>query len=200
MSRALATMADHENAAAIVADRAARARRLQNIRSRVASAHGGFQFCVESGDYFLIGRDPVTREESRMASYPPDITPGVVELHASAFEDVTFLLELFDTACIKIRDLTRELQGQAGEAGDTRPEGPKADYAAEASMKCQSPEFVRYLADKHGLEDGADREFVIAALRKALKVESRKHLNTDPAAAARWRDMRADFEAWRSHG
>jgi hypothetical protein len=81
-----------------------------------------------------------------------------------------------------------------------RPSGEKKDYSAEAAMRCNDPIFVAFLVAKHGLEQDADEHFIAAAQRKALKVGSRKILNTDPAAAARWRDMKADYEAWKQHG
>lgn len=114
-------------------------------------------------------------------------------------DDLEFVLELLSKAGRIIRD-QRALLRRLG-----WDDGPKADaprlvnLAAEASMKCSEAAFQKYLAERHAKGDDGDMRDTAAAaavLRRVLGVGSRKELNTDPDAAQRWRDMRADFQAW----
>ena len=66
-------------------------------------------------------------------------------------------------------------------------------------MKCAEPGFQTWLKQTHATDDDGDltdSATAAAVLRRALGIESRKQLNTDPDAAARWRDMRAAYQAW----
>lgn len=71
------------------------------------------------------------------------------------------------------------------------------DLARDCALACQRGDFARYLREKHGLEDIADAERVSSRVRSMLAISSRTELNTDPAAADRWRKLKSDFEAWR---
>lgn len=71
------------------------------------------------------------------------------------------------------------------------------DYAAEAAMKCDDPAFKRFLMDRHGLQSPATEERTAQKLRSVLRVTSRRELNDGGEAAARWVQLRRDFEAWR---
>lgn len=201
-------------------DRHARAMRLDAIRRRHAAAHGGLAMAVEGREYQLHGREPVSGEDGVLVRYEPHADPALVEFHAGAHEDVAFLLDILHQAFARIRDLTSEGKEPAegarpngrpspceapaqasGEAATGRErQTDRKDYAAEASIKLTQPAFVAYLVAHHGLEHDAPHEFAAGALRNALGIASRRDLNTDPTAAARWRDMKADFDAWRTHG
>lgn len=77
-------------------------------------------------------------------------------------------------------------------------DAPK-NFATEASMKCAEVAFQAYLRERYANDDDgdlSDSAASAAVLRRALGIGSRKDLNTDPDAAARWRDMRADFGEW----
>lgn len=75
-------------------------------------------------------------------------------------------------------------------------EKPK-DYAAECAMKCTEPAFKKYMQERHGLDRPLTDHRVVTKLRSILNIRSRAELNNDPAAAARWQNLRADFDAWR---
>ncbi|WP_157928768.1 hypothetical protein [Pararhizobium haloflavum] len=203
-------------------EKGARERRLQQIDRRIAGGHGGLTLAFTSDRYELHGRDPITREDGCLARYEAHADVGLVDMHASAHEDLTFLRELLAEAFSKIRDLQQQISRTAahaeGASASPRPsqcevscagqcaalhgreEKAHPDYSAEAAMKCSDSAFVAYLVAEHGLEQDAPPEFVAGALRNALGIASRKDLNTDPAAATRWRDLKADFDAWRMHG
>jgi hypothetical protein len=72
--------------------------------------------------------------------------------------------------------------------------------ARDCGIKCNDRRFRRFLVERHNVPDVADNERIAVSVRNILRVKSRSHLNTDPAAAARWLEFRASFEAWKSHG
>jgi len=74
------------------------------------------------------------------------------------------------------------------------------DLSRQCAMLCRRADFARYLKDRHGLMDAADDLRVATRLRSILNIQSRAELNSDPDAAARWRSLLADFDAWRKAG
>lgn len=101
-------------------------------------------------------------------------------------------MTLLDEAFRKIRELQPPKPDSTRQHQRTR----KGDYAAECAMMCGRSDFRRYLSERHGL-DVADDERVKTRVRSILKIKSRGELNDDPQAAARWKDLRARFHAWR---
>lgn len=101
-----------------------------------------------------------------------------------------FLLGLVHRCAGRVKTLEAELNRFRP------PPARQKDYAAEAAMKCETKAFRRYLIDAHGLPDMADAERTNTRLRTLLMIESRGELNTDPAAQARWKSLKRDFEAW----
>jgi hypothetical protein len=78
------------------------------------------------------------------------------------------------------------------ESGPARPParvGPRFPIAMRAAMRCGEPAFQRWL----GVE-GA--KAAAAELRARLGVASRKELDADAAARARWRALDARYAAW----
>lgn len=116
---------------------------------------------------------------------------GCPFLHQQAFlhlpRNLRFLLGLLDRASASVRTLRKQLE---------QYEPKKKDYAAEAAMKCQSGAFRRFLIECHDLPDAADFERIATRLRTLLRIESRSELNTDPAAQARWKSLKQEFERW----
>ncbi|NTG98895.1 hypothetical protein G6L95_06555 [Agrobacterium rhizogenes] len=116
-----------------------------------------------------------------------------------AHADITFLLRLLADAFGVIRRTSPPRNHTARAAQEEKNRRP-ADYAAECAMKCGDRLFRRFLVEEHGVPDVADAERVAVSIREILRIESRAELNSDPAAAARWVDLRGAFEAWRTHG
>lgn len=107
--------------------------------------------------------------------------------------NLRFLLGLLDRASGAVKDLRRRLDRYE----PPPPPPPKRkDYAAEATMKCQTGAFRRFLIECHGLPDTADLERTLTRLRTLLGITSRAELNTDPAAQARWRSLTKEFDRW----
>jgi len=133
---------------------------------------------------------------AELCRFGPDAAWHEKEFVREAREDMRFLLDQLDWAGRAIRDLRSQVRRFGS---DEKSAGRIGNLAAEASMKCGEPAFQRFLAERHATDDDgdlADSAVAAAVLRRALTIESRKQLNTDPDAAARWRDMRADFQAW----
>lgn len=160
------------------------ARRLRAIRqsldliapgdwTRVHGDDGAYiEARAEMGELFVLARfDAATVDEIAIAVDAP--------------RNVLFLLGLLDDAFKEIRRLK----------GLDQPK-PK-DYAAECSMKCAEPAFMRFLAERHGLEAPVDRDRAAQKVRSLLGVTSRRELNEGGQAAAGWNALRAEFDAWR---
>ena len=177
----------------------------------------------EKGGRFLEARMR-SGQFLRIADFDPGATDAEVAFIEHAPRMVRLMSDLVARAAAKVRALTREVErlrdelaalrasspvpkaagapvalsqgeeaGSVPEAPDTRQEGK--NYAAEAAIKCGEPAFRRFLAERHGLVQDND-DAAAACLRAALGIASRKLLNTDPEAAARWREMRRAFENW----
>lgn len=111
-------------------------------------------------------------------------------------ENYRFLLGLLDQAISAYRDVRKRLEHYEP---PPRPERKAKDYAAEAAMKCGHAAFRRYLIECHDLPADADADRIAVRLRTLLRVKSRGELNTDPAALARWKKLKEDFEIWLKH-
>lgn len=94
------------------------------------------------------------------------------------------LLTLLDHAFKMIRELQPK-------------ESSQKNYAAECAMKCAEPAFKKFLEERHGLAKPLTDDRAANKVRFILNIGSRGELNDDPAAAARWQQLRNDFEAWR---
>ncbi|MDI7860950.1 hypothetical protein MRS76_03190 [Rhizobiaceae bacterium n13] len=71
------------------------------------------------------------------------------------------------------------------------------DFAANCAMLCTEPAFKKFFEERHGLARPLTDQKVATRIRSILAVGSRSELNTDPAAAERWKALRADYDAWR---
>lgn len=135
----------------------------------------------------------MTGEIEPIAYFTPDCSYDDRRLLLKAPELVRALLLIMETAFDKIRSL--EPRPPHRDRNDKLK-----DYAAECAMKCGDRLFRRFLVERHNVPDIADAERVAVSVRNILRIKSRAELNTDPAAAQRWVDFRAAFEAWRTHG
>ncbi|WP_265518951.1 hypothetical protein [Nitratireductor luteus] len=130
----------------------------------------------------------------------PGVSSEEIEFMADAPRNMAFLLAIFDRAIAAMR----ERSGQSGRQGAGEPSATAQDtprnYAAEAAMKCQEPAFKAFLEARHGLERPLTDDRVAQKLRSLLGIATRKTLNTDDAAASRWKRLREEFNAWRTAG
>ncbi|AZN71984.1 hypothetical protein D5400_12490 [Georhizobium profundi] len=199
------------------------AKRLRAIEARMGDGCTLTLVVEKDRSLALEGVEPATRESGRIAVLDRHVGHGLAEFLARAHDDIWFLVGLVRRAADRIKRLEREigwyrntleLAGQPSAppadlhahrdasqishgAPEARPDDNRhRNYAAEASMKCDEAAFQQFLSElmeKPCPNAGAAADM----LRWALSITSRKHLNSDEAAAARWRELRARFEAWR---
>lgn len=173
----------------------AEADELRRIRSKLAALDGAqwFRSTDEHGDFI----EAKTRhgELNEIARLHPGALPEETDFVASAPEMVSFLLRLVDRAIQSARGTQRPQQYQVRRA----PRREK-DFSAEAAMKCDEPAFKVFLEEMHGLEKPLTSDRAAQRLRSLLNIKSRKELNENSAAAERWQDFRAAFEAWKRVG
>lgn len=91
-------------------------------------------------------------------------------------------------------------QGRRDSAEQPVSEKNRKNFAAEAAMKLSDMRFRRFLADRHGLAEPLTPERATQRLRSVLGITSRRELNDDHAAAARWKDLRREFDGWLKAG
>lgn len=153
--------------------------RLGRIAARWDAARGDVDLVYGDGEPHLRSG------ETFILAFGPEAGHDDTQFYYWAHPDIGFLLTLVERAKRRIAELTNSTSG---------------NYAAECAMKCAEPAFLRYLTDRHLLPEAHSDEDVKVCVRKALDIKSRKQLNTNSAAARRWRDMCNDFELWGRHG
>ncbi len=123
----------------------------------------------------------------------------IIDIHPTcSYQDERFIERapvLLEALMLLLDEAFRRIRSSQSAAPAQSSRGPK-DYAAECAMLCGRGDFRRYLVECHGL-DVADDERVKTRVRSILKIRSRGELNTDPDAAARWKDFRQRFNAWK---
>jgi hypothetical protein len=74
------------------------------------------------------------------------------------------------------------------------PKDHQSNLAANAALMMQEPIFTLFMREMvpDHRSDNVDN-----LLKRYLGISSKAELNTDPAAAARWRNLRAEYEAWK---
>lgn len=125
-----------------------------------------------------------------LAIFPAGIPAAQLEYMLHAIENAPWLLSLFDA--LRRGGPVRE----APKALEPMPAETSGNFAANCAMLSKETAFIKFLTEAKGLTDAADQLRVDTFVRKQLAVASRAELNTDPDAAQRWRDLRAEFEAW----
>lgn len=164
-----------------------------------------------AGDWFIVATDEAmqlavreTPQAAPLALYTASdlATSDDNMLMLYARSDIGLLLATVDWARDalvhhkeQIRQLQARLNGGTVHRPGTADDGK--DYTTECCMKLQEPAFIKYLQERHELPKGASQQARETRMRSVLGITSRKQLNTDTAAAARWRSLRGDFEAWR---
>jgi hypothetical protein len=178
------------------------AARLASIRSQVAAIAPGQWSRVYAAEGRFVEAQGAMGELTEIARFHPGATEDEVGFVVEAPDNVRFLLGLVDRAIATLRQAQGEVRGGApaphGElVVEPRGAGRAKDYAAEAAMKCQEPAFKKFLEERHGLERPLTDERTAQKLRSLLGVTTRAALNSDAVAAARWKTVRGEFEAWR---
>lgn len=190
--------------------------RLARIRDQLAAiAPGEWARCYDGDGCFVEARGPMG-ELLPVARFDPGATEDEIAFVVSAPGDMRFLLGLVDRAMKAFasrgapaaarpaapagRRTTDGLPSQPRPAGGSGGEHDAKDYAAECAMKCAEPAFRVFLEERHGLERPLTEERVAQKVRSLLGVTSRRELNRGDQAAALWRSLRGEFDAWRRTG
>ena len=168
---------------------------LRRIRKKLAALESVHWFhSTDERGQFVEARTR-TGELNEIARFHPGALTEEVDFIVSAPEMIAFMLQLVDRAIAAARGNKRPQQHQVW-----REFKRAKDFAAEASMKCDDAVFRTFLEEQHGLERPLTSDRAAQRLRSILNIKSRKELNEDSAAAERWRDVRAVFEAWKRAG
>ncbi|MBW8640406.1 hypothetical protein K1W69_24655 [Hoeflea sp. WL0058] len=168
------------------------AKRLARLRAQADALPSELAMAYSDGLLLIEWTDPATKKPEILASFLPSAPSDLVEQLAAAPETIRFLLNLIDRATTKIRDLQGRQQDQL------RKLRPNGNYAANCAIVCDDPLFREYMELWHGLERDADRDWLVGKLHKVLEISSRRELNTNPAAAARWLDLLHAYNGWKA--
>ncbi|NEI60972.1 hypothetical protein [Rhizobium leguminosarum] len=134
----------------------------------------------------LMVRDPADGEPRPIATFAADAPAPFLTFAVASADFLALALDLLDRCSRAYRELASRQQKQS------------KNFASECAMKCKSDQaFRQYLIECHDLRDATDAERIKTRVRSILDIQSMGHLNTDEAAAARWKNLRADFEQWR---
>ncbi|MET3602199.1 hypothetical protein [Martelella mangrovi] len=170
--------------------------RLESYRALVAAA-------VEVRDVFadadgmhleIDGMDP--GEPERICALPhacPTANRELILHHIDIPADLIAMLERtgkhLQAAWAENERLRKEIERAGG--------APAKNYAAECAMKCEEPAFQRFMAERHDLKLPTDKDKTATRVKFVLALNSRKELNENAPAAARWRRIVQDFDEWR---
>lgn len=163
---------------------------LRRIRDKLSALNGDdWRLCCD-GDVSFVEAKTRDGELNKIATFHPGATPDEIEFIVGAPQMAAFMLRLVDRAIAAVR------QGAPKQANQRKAR----DFTTEAAMKCEEAAFKAFLEQRHGLERPLTTDRVAQRLRTILGIRSRKELNENSAAAERWQDLRADFEAWKRAG
>lgn len=206
--------------------RHAEARRLAAIRGQLDALGAAEWQLGADGDGMLVDT-ALEGDRVLLCRFGKHATSDEMQFVADAKVNVGFLLGLVDRAIGKLRSTPSPSASQPplpppggvecgggddgasstpiggrGGAGEARDGvgGSLPNYAAEAAIKCGEPAFRVFLEERHGLVRPLTDDKVAARLRSLLGVTSRRELNSDATAAARWKEIRREFDAWRKEG
>lgn len=160
----------------------------------LASEEWSESYNVAKGRSELCSKDRMTGRVEPMATILPECGFADQRLILNARTYLAALDALFVEACRVIR--SQEPPEATAERERHRKE-KETDHAQQCGRLCNDRVFRRYLLERHQLTDQSDIERINTRVRHILAVQSRAELNTDPSALARWKNLLADFYAWR---
>ncbi len=152
---------------------------------------------VSDGKGMMLETHTQAGEVQAIARFEPGATQDEMDFCADAPRHVRFLLALVDRAIQAGKAARAERARREREEAKAAFQADPKNFAAEASMKCDEPAFQRFLAEACGLEPPLTKDRAVVRLRTLLGISSRKELNEDADAAARWKALRGQFEDWR---
>ncbi len=175
-------------------DRLPARERLESYRALITNAVPLSGVMADTKGMHLEVSEP--GEPEIICSLPVSCPADNRELLRRHIEIPADLIGMLDAAARRDAERRREIE-QLRRALEAKGGRPAKDYSAECAMKCAEPAFKRFLIERHNLPNPATDTKAATRVRSILAIQSRRELNTEPAAAARWREMVREFEAWR---
>tara|TARA_R110002020_G_scaffold471284_1_gene698261 strand:+ start:43929 stop:44468 length:540 start_codon:yes stop_codon:yes gene_type:complete len=156
----------------------------------LASQQWTDQYSLENGRGQICGQDPMTGEVYPIATLEKSIGSDDRQLMRKAPVYVRALLLLRDEAVRAYKEATQP-PAEPPKKAEPKP------LSTIAVGKCAADRaFVRYLMERHGLEDASNTERVKTKVRSVLAIQSFKELNDDPRAIQAWQHLVRNFKAW----
>lgn len=169
--------------------REAERQRLLRLRS-IATQLEGDVWALETVD----GRTRIickrsTGERELLCTIHADVLPHEYELISGAFDLLPFFLGLQDRAAAKVHELAAAL-------ADKVKAERRGDFAMQAALLCQKVSFHRFLETKGAGGVIATEQAADTRLKGLLAIDSKKRLNDDADALARFKALRSDYDLW----
>jgi len=161
--------------------------RLNAIRRRQTEASTDWQFRAGNDGEQLTARVIPVDDPYTVLTFAGDCTYADREAVCHAHDDKAFLLDLVDNAFTVIRQLRRALE---------RHQPKPKDYAAEMAMKVKDPAFQLYMQVNHAVDNSHDPMRVENAVKRMLRITSKKELVENSDAAHGWRDLVRNADDW----
>lgn len=130
-----------------------------------------------------------TGERELLCTIHADVLPHEHALISGVFDLLPFFLGLQDRAAAKVRELQAALSDKAKAER-------RGDFAAQAAILCQKISFHRFLETKGAGGAIASEQAADTRLKGLLAIDSKKQLNDDADALARFKALRADYDLW----
>ena len=169
--------------------RGAEKQRLVYFRETAARLDGDVWQMETAGGVTRVISRRSTGEKALLCTIHADALGHEIDLISGAFDLLAFFLLLQDRAAAKVRELTAALDAKA----KTERRG---DFAANAAMLCQKVSFHRFLETKGAGGPIAGALAADTRLKGLLAIISKTELNDDPAALARFKALRGDYDLW----
>lgn len=169
--------------------------RLARIATIVDRCHGdSWEIDIDGDQTHIIARRS-TGEQAVLCTIYADALPDEIELISGALSDAILFLELRRRAIVSLR------------SGQGRPPVPHSedrlrdgDFAANAAILCAEPLFHRYLERRDPTRAIHNKDHADTTLKKLIGITSKKQLNTEARVQTAFRDLRADYQAWKERG
>lgn len=147
------------------------------------------------GDKISVVARRVTGEQITLCTIHTNALPDEIELISGALSDAILFLELRRRAITALRS-GQSVQAERQQQNTLRD----GDFAANAAILCAEPPFHRYLERRDPTRAIHNKEHADTTLKKLIGITSKKQLNTEARAQTAFRDLRADYQAWKERG
>lgn len=167
-------------------------KKVEQVR-RLADRLAGDQWVIETdNDLVHLVAFRHMDEAAIIATFNKDALSHEIELVALGLDVARLLLDVGERASRIIAALRRAL----GE--EQRPR--EKNYAANAAILCGEPLFHRYLERRDPTRTIHNKDHADTTLKKLIGITSKKQLNTEARAQTAFRNLRADYQAWKERG